>query len=256
VASVELVAENAIRLTSSATLDDIYRQTDEWRLPVEPLSRLTPIIRFLNEGGYGYGSLTEGSLASKIFRLSWIVDGKSYGYGLDNSTLYNAGYPLQRIVDMGESTLLEMDFGQIVSVTFLAVEPSTLSFRYVGQDIEAISIPAGATNALFVNEKAASLFGLPKAGLLATFEVGGEGEDARDAWGKRFVEDSLPSDLQALRMLTVKSNLKHLADIAGDDSHLLILACLKGFVANIYCTAQVKAKVNEAIGSMKHCYPI
>ncbi|MFQ5907102.1 MAG: hypothetical protein ACE5JA_11105 [bacterium] len=251
---VELVGKNGMRLGPGATLGDIYGLTDKMRLPVEPMSRLTTIVNFLSEGGYGYGSLTEGCLASKIFKLSWVRGGKSYEYGLESSTLYNAGYPLQRIVDMGRSTLLGIDFGRITSVSFLGAEPSSPTFRYIDQDLEAVSVPAGATNAIFVNEKAASLFGLKRRGLLATFETGGEGEEVDEAWERRFIEDSLPAGLETVRILTVKSNLKSLVDISGDDSYFLTLACLKGFVVNLYCSARVRTMVNEAVGSLKHCY--
>lgn len=253
-AKVEIVGKNAIRLDSSASLGDIYKETD-LRLPVEPMSRSKPIVKFLHDGGYGYGSLTEGSLASKIYKFSWERKGRLYQYGLEGSTLYNAGYPLQRIVDMGKSELLQMDFGQIVSATFLAVKDSSPVVRYIKQDIEEFSVPAGAANAMFVNEKVASLLGLAGSGLVATFDRGrGTGEDAKMAWEKRFLEDSLPEDLETLRILTVKSNLKSLMDTAGVDSHFLTLASLKGFVVNIYCPAQARTKIDEAVGSLKHCY--
>lgn len=253
-AKVEIVGKNAICLDSSASLGDIYNETD-LRLPVEPLSTSKPVVEFLHDGGYGYGSLVEGSLASKIHKFSWERRGRLYEYGLEGSTLYNAGYPLQRIVDMGRSQLLEMDFGQIVSATFLAVKPPSPVVRYMEQDIEQFSVPAGATNAVFVNEKTASLLGLAQRGLVVTFEQDSSvGKDAKEAWEKRFLEDSLPEGLEALRILTVKSNLKSLMDAAGADSYSLVLACLKGLVVNFYCSAQVRAKIDEVIGSLKHCY--
>ena len=254
-AKVEIVGKRTIYLDSSANLKDLYKETDDLRLPVEPMSISKPIVEFLREGGYGYGSLTEGGLASKIYKFSWECKGRLYQYGLEESTLYNAGYPLQRIVDMGKSRLLQMDFGQILSATFLAVEDSRPEVRYIKQDIEEFSVPAGATNAMFVNEKVASLLGLAGSGLVATFDQGGgSGEDAKKAWEKRFLEDSLPEGLETLRILTVKSNLKSLMDAAGADSYFLTLASLKGFVVNIYCPAQTRAKIDEAVGSLKHCY--
>ncbi|TET47547.1 hypothetical protein E3J62_01095 [candidate division TA06 bacterium] len=254
-AKVELSGEKTIRLDSSANLEDIYKETDRLRLPVEPTSRSKPIVKFLHEGGYGYGSLTEGSLASKIFKLSWESGGRSYEYGLEGSTLYNAGYPLQRIVDMGKSRILQMDFGQIVSATFLAVDSSSPVVRYIKQDVEEFSVPGGATNAMFVDEKVASLLGLTGRGLLATFDQGRSvGEDAKEAWERRFFEDSLPRDLEKCRILTVKSNIKALMDVAGADSYFLTLASLKGFVINIYCSPRIRIKIDEAVASLKHCY--
>lgn len=252
---VEIVGKKTIYLDSSANLEDIYKETDDLRLPVEPMSISKPIVKFLRDGGYGYGSLTEGSLASKIYKFSWECRGRLYQYGLEGSTLYNAGYPLQRIVDMGESRLLQMDFGQIVSATFLAVESSSPVVRYTRQDVEEFSVPADATNAMFVNEQVAALLGLTGEGLVATFDRGGgTGEDAEKAWKKRFLEDSLPEGLETLRILTVRSNLRSLMDAAGADSYFLALASLKGFVVYIYCLAQARTKIDEVIGSLRHCY--
>jgi hypothetical protein len=255
VAAVELLEKNRMRLSKEATLEDIYGETESLRLPVEPLSRKKTIVKFLREGGYGYGSLTEGELGSKILNLSWTSKGKSYTYGLENSTLYNAGYPLQRIVQMGRSDLLGMDFGQIEYVTFLTAEASSPAAWYSKADAGALQIPESATNAMFLNGKASSILGLPQKGLLVTLRGGrGPGEKVTGVWEKRFIEDSLPAGLEPLRILTVKSNLERLMDAAGGESYCAALATLKGFVLNLYCPANVKEAVSREVESLKYSY--
>jgi hypothetical protein len=254
VATVELL-DNKIRLTQEATLEDIHNATDEWRLPVEPLSKRIAIADFLLAGGYGYGSFTEGSLASKILNLSWMKGGRSYHYGLPDSTLYNAGYPLQRIVDMGRSRLLDMELGRIESLTLLAVRTSIPRLFFDKQKVEEIAIPADAREAVFLNEKAASLLGLHGAGLLtASSGSTAGGEDAGDAWQKRFIEDSLPRGLSTTRVLTVNSNVEGLVDAAGMESYVIALATPKGFVVNIYCTSEIRETLSQKVESLKHCY--
>ncbi len=254
-ATVELLDKNKMRLTKEATLEDIYSETDVLRLPVEPLSRKKTIVEFLREGGYGYGSLVEGSLASKILNLSWTSQGKHYTYGLENSTLYNAGYPLQRIVEMGRSGLLGMDFGQIDSFTCLAVEGSSPTAWYSDVEVGALAIPEPATNAIFLNGKAAALLGLPGKGLLVTLKTGrGPGEKVTGIWEKRFVEDLLPAGLATLRVLTVKSNLERLLGAAGDQGYCAAVATMKGFLVNAYCPAAVKDALSREVGSLGHSY--
>ena len=244
-----------MRLASGATLEDIHGATDNWRLPVEPLSRRIPIARFLLEGGYGYGSLTEGSLASKILNISWSRDGKSYHYGLEKSTLYNAGYTLQRIIDMGTSRLLGMELGEIESLTLLVGQVSTPTVQFRGMEAEQIVIPPDATDAVFLNEKSASVVGLNQAGLLIVSAQGGSSDGAAgQAWEMRYLEDALPEGLEKTRLLAVKSDLPALLEAAGSESYVVVLGTLKGFVANIYCPKQTKNAVEEKAESLKHCY--
>lgn len=244
-----------MRLAAEATLEDIYSATDEWRLPVEPLGMRIPISRFLVEGGYGYGSLQEGSLAGKILNLTWKKEGKTYHYGLDDSTLYNAGYPLQRIIDMGRSNALNMDLGTIESVTVLAVESSTPNVYYKEEKIDNIDMPPDANDLVFLNERAASLFGLPREGILvAASASASEGKKAEDAWSKRFIEDTVPGGLKTLRVLALKSNLPDLLSTAQEESYVLVLATLKGYLVNIYCSQQVESALREKVESLEHCY--
>ena len=254
-AKVELLGRNKIRLDSEATLEDIYSATDEWRLPVEPLSKRTAIADFLTQGGYGYGSLTEGSLASKILNLTWSKGGKSYQYGLPDATLYNAGYPLQRIVELGRSRILDMELGRIESLTLLAVEVSSPEFAFQKQEAHQIAVPSDANDAVFLNERTAALLGLDGAGLLTSFShrksTSGQ---TPEAWEKRFIEDALPRGLVATRVLTIRSNLTEMMDAAGPESYAVVLATLKGLVANIYCSSQTKGSLDQKVGSLKHCY--
>jgi hypothetical protein len=244
-----------MRLTSEATLEDIYSTTDEWRLPVEPLSRRIPVVRFLLEGGYGYGSLTEGSLSSKILNITWSRNGKSYHYGLDKSTLYNAGYPLQRILPSGKSRILGTEMGEIECLTLLANQASTPVVHFEERDVEAIDVPADATDLVFLNEKAASLLGLSRSGLLVASPQGvASGGAAPEVWEKRHIEDALPGGLETTRVLAVKSSLPELLTTAGPESYGLVLATLKGFVVNLYCPEKTAVAVREKVGSLEHCY--
>jgi hypothetical protein len=244
-----------MRLNSEATLEDIYTTTDEWRLPVEPLSKRMTIADFLLQGGYGYGSLTEGSLASKILNLDWTKENRPYHYGLPGTTLYNAGYPLQRIVDMGKSRVLDTELGTIDSLTLLAVPAPARSLSFKKQDVQQMEIPADATDAVYVNEKAASLFGLDSAGsLIASSVAAPGGGDMGDVWQKRFAEDVLPPGLTISRILTVKSNLMELMEAAGTESYVIVLATMKGFAANIYCSEQARGALSKKVEALKNCY--
>ena len=254
-AKVELLGGNKIRLDSEATLEDIHGITDELRLPVEPLSKRMTIADFLVQGGYGYGSLGEGSLASKILNFTWSKDGKSYSYGLPDATLYNAGYPLQRIVELGKSRILDMELGRIESLTLFAVEASAPAVAFQEQELDRIEVPPDAIDAVFFNERAAGLLGLGKAGLLTSVSHGGSKKgSAEKAWEKRYVEDSLPRGLVATRALVAGSRLAELVDSGGPEAYAVVLATLKGFVANIYCSPQAKGPLKQKMESLKHCY--
>ena len=254
-ATVEFLGGNKIRLDSEATLEDIYSATDEWRLPVEPLSKRMTIVDFLEQGGYGYGSLTEGSLASKILSFTWSKDGKSYSYGLPDATLYNAGYPLQRIVELGKSRILDMELGRMESLTLLAVEARAPGVAYQEQELSGIQVPPDAMDAVFLNERAAGLLGLGRAGLLTSMShKRPEGGPAEKAWEKRFAEDALPRGLVPTRALVTGSSLTELMDSAGPEAYAVVLATLKGLVANIYCTPEAKGPLDQKVESLKHCY--
>ena len=94
-ALVEQVSENVVTLPADLTLSEAYGKLGGKVLHVEPLSEKTSLADFVLSGGLGWGSLKNGSFASKLFK----VETDKFTFGSNFSTSVNAGYPLHRLVE-------------------------------------------------------------------------------------------------------------------------------------------------------------
>ena len=223
---LEKVAEDIVRMDAGMTLAELYSQIGAYRLPVEPLSREQPLGEFLLEGGFGYNALREGPLASKLYRVKASGSEGSFEYGLEHSTLYNAGYPLHRILCAGADGLTGVRFEKIEEIT-VPVVPEEKSF-VVWENMEGgdLRVPPEATNALFINEFGAGLMGLEGRGMLTTYPLvpEREGVSRDDAWEQRFLQDQLPEAHRTSKFLTMKSGSVQAFEIFAESCEGLFLA--------------------------------
>jgi hypothetical protein len=251
---LEKVNENVLKLSGDVSLSDIYSKFPDCELFVEPLSSKKPLSEFIASGGFGYGSLREGPLNSKIFKIKWKRPKYSFSYGLMNSTLYGAGYPLHRMVSALPHELYNRSLGEIQEIVIPVRDKEEVKVVYEPKEEANFHVPPMARDVLFVNDKAASIVGLPSQGKVVTYSAdatpqippnppllkGGtyepeplpnEGayesepslkEGASESGGgdggeflqKRFIEDNLNGD-QVLRVLTQKSGAAKLYELAG-----------------------------------------
>ena len=223
---LEKVSENVLKLSGDVSLSDIYSRFPDCELPVEPLSAKKPMSDFISSGGFGYGSLREGPFNSKIFNIEWKRPKYSFKYGLSDSTLYAAGYPLQRITAALPHKLYNKSLGEIGEVLIPVRNREEAKVVFKPGDAPDFQVPSMARDALFVNSKAADLVGLPGQGTVAIYPhdtgIEVEGGDAGEFMQKRFIEDNL-NGTQVLRLLTQKSSAAKLYEMAGADNIFLAL---------------------------------
>jgi hypothetical protein len=248
---LEKVNENVLKLSGDASLSDIYSKFPDYELPVEPLSFKKPLSEFIASGGFGYGSLREGPFNSRIFRIKWKRPKYSFSYGLMDSTLYAAGYPLHRMTAALPHELYNRSLGEIQEIVIPVRAREEVKIIYEYKEEPEFHVLPMARNVLFVNDKAASLVGLPGQGTVVMYPPdaapqippnpplakGGtyesfakkegthesEGGDAGEFLQKRFIEDNLNGD-QVLRVLTQKSGAVKLYELAGVDNLFFALA--------------------------------
>jgi hypothetical protein len=218
---LEKVSENVLKLSGDVTLSDIYSKFPEHQLFVEPLSYRKPLSQFISSGGFGYGALREGPLNSKIFRIKWKRPKYSFSYGLADSTLYAAGYPLHRMTAALPHELYNRSLGDIQEVVIPVRDSEDVKVVYEPKESVDFSVPSMASDVLFVNDKAASLVGLPGQGVVVTYppDVNPEsgGEVAGEFLQKRFIEDNLDG-VQVTQVLTQKSGAAKLHEMVGADN--------------------------------------
>ena len=219
--AIEKVNENVLKLSGDVSLSDIYSRFPDSELFVEPLSSQKPLSEFISSGGFGYGSLREGPFNSKIFRIKWKRPKYSFRYGLTDSTLYAAGYPLHRIVAALPHELYNKSLGEIQEIVIPVRNKEEVKVVYEPKEDADFHVPPMARDVLFVNNKAASVVGLPGQGTVAMYPPDAtpesEGADAGEFLQKRFVEDNLNGD-QVLRVLTQKSGAAKLYELAAADN--------------------------------------
>ena len=218
---LEKVDENVLKLSGDVSLSDIYSSFPENELFVEPLSSKKPLGEFISGGGFGYGALREGPLNSKVFSIEWKRPKFSFRYGLKHSTLYAAGYPLQRMTAALPHDLYGKSLGDIQEVVLPVRDRKEVKVLYKPAESADFHIPPMSRDVLFVNDKAASMVGLPGQGVAVTYPsdapVESEGSDAGEFLEKRFIEDNL-NGTQATRVLTQKSGATKLHELAGQDN--------------------------------------
>jgi len=223
---LEKIAEDIVRMDAGMSPGELYDQLGPYRLPVEPLSRERPLSEFLREGGFGYHALREGPLTSKLYRVKASGSGGSFEYGLTYSTLYNAGYPLHRILGAGADDLTGVRFEGIEEIILpvVPVEKSFVAWEKV--EVGDLHVPHDATNALFVNDFGAERMGLEGGGMLTTYSLllEREGSSLDDVWERRFVQDQLPETHRTSKFLTTKSGAVQAFEIFAESCEGLFLA--------------------------------
>ncbi len=233
---LEKVDENILKLSGDVSLADIYSRFPEKELLVEPLSSQKPLSEFISSGGFGYGALREGPLNSKIFRIKWQRPKYSFKYGLMDSTLYAAGYPLHRMASALPHELYNRSLGEIREVVIPIRDREDVKVVYEPKESADFHIAPMTRNVLFVNDKAASLVGLPGQGTVTMYPsdvpTGPDGEDAGEFLQKRFIEDNLNGD-QVSRVLTQKSSAAKLCELAGADNLFFALSINIGLLVMV-----------------------
>jgi len=233
------INENILKISGDASLSDIYSRFPDYELFIEPLSSKKPLKEFISSGGFGYGSLREGPFNSKIFRIKWKRPKYSFRYGLTDSTLYAAGYPLHRLVSALPHKLYNKSLGDIQEIVIPVRPKREFKVVYKPEEIFNFNVPSMAHDVIFVNNKAASLVGLPGQGTVVVYpsSVASElaGVDVEGFIQKRFIEDNL-GESKVLRVLTQKSGatrLYELAEAATSDNLFLALSVNIGLLVMI-----------------------
>ena len=233
---LEKVDENVLKLSGDVSLSDIYSMFPEKELFVEPLSSQKPLSEFISCGGFGYGTLREGPLNSKIFRVKWQRPKYSFKYGLMDSTLNAAGYPLHRMVAALPHELYNKSLGEIREVVIPVRDKEDVKVVYEPKESADFHVAPMARSVLFVNDKAASLVGLPGQGTVAIYPpdipTESDGQDAGEFLQKRFIEDNLNGD-QVSRVLTQKSGAEKLCELAGADNLFFALSVNIGLLVMV-----------------------
>ena len=224
---LEKVKDNVLRLSADVSLHDVRSRFPEYGLYVEPLSSKKPLSEFISSGGFGYGSLWEGPFNSKIFKIKWKRPKYSFSYGLEDSTLYAAGYPLHRITAALPHKLYSKSLGDIQEVIIPVADKEEAKVIYEPKDGFDFSVPPMARNVVFVNDKAASIVGLPGQGTVVMYKPDAapesDGGDAGEFLQKRYIEDNLNGD-PVSRVLTQKSGAAKLYEMAGADNLFFALS--------------------------------
>jgi hypothetical protein len=245
VALVELVSENVVTLPAELTLEEVYGRLGSKVLHVEPLSRKVPLADFILSGGLGWGSLKNGSFASKLFK----VQTDKFTFGSNFSTSVNAGYPLHRLMEGMPHELCPYPDSKIERVTVPVRPAPQVKALFKACAVGEAARPVAAANFAWVNTAAASAMGVSGAGSLAffeEFEPEGEGEPVQGAYEKRFFEDAIPSGYKVAKVLTVKSNLPKLEEIAKKSGRFFVCVWVHlGVLACISCEAGAVAEIER-----------
>lgn len=256
---LEKVDENVLKLSGDVSLSDIYSKFPDCELFVEPLNSKKPLSEFISSGGFGYGSLREGPLNSKIFRIRWKRPKYSFKYGLMNSTLYAAGYPLHRMVAALPHELYSKSLGEIQEIVVPVRDREEVKAVYEPKEDADFQVPSMARNVLFANDKAASVVGLPGQGTVVTYSPDATpesgGGDAGEFLQKRFIEDNLNGD-QVLRILTQKSGAAKLCELAGADNLFFALSINIGLLVMVSGESEHLANIKEQLAEMPLTYSL
>ncbi len=234
-ALIEKISQDVVTIPAEWSVGDAYGKLDGRVLCVEPLSARMSVADFIIGGGFGWGSLKQGSFASKLYK----VQTDKFTFGSNYSTSVNAGYPLHRLVEGMPHEICPDPDAKILRVTVPVRPKPEVKALFRPCALTDVAVPPPAANFVWANGAAASALGLPQAGSVAfftEFEAEGEGEPVEGVWEKRFFEDSLPEGHRLLKILTVKSNLGKLEEKSKQAggffvclwTHLGVLACVSG----------------------------
>ncbi|MFH1612609.1 MAG: hypothetical protein ABIB46_02575 [bacterium] len=219
--TIQKIEENIISVSAEITLEKLYQQLNGFELFIEPLSQKKTLKDFIAEGGLGYNSLKEGTFSSKIYKIKNKINKSYFEYGSNNMSLYNVGYPLHRIVDNPFFNLTKVDFGTIEKITLPIRKKQNIKITYIKKDTNII-IPEFATNVIYVNNIGANLLGLNESGIIIfhpnEFQL--DGELKNEIEKKKFIEDFIPKENCTLKILTMKSNLPKIYELAEKNNSL------------------------------------
>ncbi|MHC4248674.1 MAG: hypothetical protein ACYS9X_06050 [Planctomycetota bacterium] len=203
-----------VRVSGDVTLDDLRGSLPERELLVEPLSASQPLAEFLSEGGVGFGSLMNGTFAGQILQVKSTYPGSDpaaeseirFAYGHGTMPLYNVGYPLQRIMEGPRPDFLKNRFGPPEEMVLPTRERAGVAVEHSASDGFTLPDAGGADEVMFVNAAAATVMGLPGAGVVKVRR--GAQSSGADVWPKRFFLSRVPHGQGKLVVLTQPSGAK------------------------------------------------
>jgi len=248
---LKTIGEDAVRLEASLTVADLHEVIPGRELLVEPLSSHETLAEFLRSGGLGWGSARNGTLASTLLR----VKTSRFEYGSEKMTLYNVGYPLQRLVEGGATATAGTELGEVRELTLRVVPRRKRHAFRIGEDLAGLHLPPEAIDAFYANEGAARILGLDAPGAVALFPEGSAGtpetgELPNDLWEKRFIIDGLPEGKKLLRVHALRSHLPKLMELCPSGEAFLALVTHLGFLVGISGSEESLAEIRSAVSGL------
>ena len=216
-----------MELNCEASYQEVDAELGEYCLPVEPLSAKKTISQFIKEGGIGYNSLQNRTLGFSIFQLTSTFSGRKFHYGSKYKTLYNAGYPLHRIIEGPLfSKELSQKFGRIEKAILPVRKNEELEVSFHNRHLDQLHIQDHASNVFFINDFGAKLMGLEGEGIVKTYQSKRvtHGKSKSEIWEKRFLEDRIPADHETMKFLTMNSQLAEVYKVFKENLQGLFFA--------------------------------
>ncbi len=221
------VETGIVEINGNASFQEVNAELGEYCLPVEPLSAKKTISQFIKEGGIGYNSLREGTLGSKLFQMSSSFDEIRFTYGSKYKTLYNAGYPLHRIMEGPLfSKNLSKRFGQVEKIILPVKKKKNVEVSFHNIQLDQLHIPDHASNVFFINNFCAEIMGLEGEGIVTFYrnETNAKRNIEKKVWRNRFLEDRIPPDHNTIKFLIMKSKLDEIYQIFNENVEGLFFA--------------------------------
>ena len=211
---IKRIINNLYKIPGDVTLQDIYQELPDKQLPVEPLSMNQSIEDFILEGGTGFNSLKRGRLGKTICEIKAEYDGKTFKYGLPFTTLFAAGYPLQRIIEGSKNSNFIKKFDKIDYISIPLKEKEEIKVLWKKSEYETLTIHPSALNGFYLNSYSAKILGLKDKGFCVTlpkdYESTMEGWESLDEtiWDNRFLIDKIGEDKKIMKIATQKSTVE------------------------------------------------
>lgn len=265
---IKKVINNIYKIPGDATLQDIYQELTDKHLPVEPLSMNQSIEDFILEGGTGFNSLKRGRLGKTICEIKAEYDGKPFKYGLPFTTLFAAGYPLQRIIEGSKNNTFIKKFDKIDYITIPLIEKEELKILWKKSEYQPFTLPSSSLNGFYLNTYSAKLFGLKGEGFCVVLpkdaEEGQEGWELIDEtiWSRRFFIDTLDNDEKTMKIFTQMSNVLSISDKFSEitkgakKSIFFVLYTNLGLLVLISGSLEILDSVWEEIKDLKLTYKL
>jgi len=240
---IERIEEDIIKVKSTVSLSEIYDKFPDKQMFVEPLSTHQSVGDFLKEGGFGWGSLRDGSLGAKIYKLRANSGMGEFEYGTGYFPLYNVGYPLHRQMVGPHNSNNFGKIGEIKEITFPLRKKERVNIIYKLGTISEVKIPDCALSSIYLNKGAAKLFGLSDRGLLSVFPpyIPLSEETKNDLWKNRFFEDKIKGKLQ--KFFTVNSNLEKIEGMMGKNDIFAVLFTQLGPVVIVSTEKNIEGNI-------------